>query len=148
MGYILKIGNAVPVMEYSCEENRRYLWTVDSGTCDGAPTFPGDWSTGSVRSPSYSAWAAFCRDVGLSHLLGDKSILLSEHPGVARIIPSDLEEIRDALAEWKSKKWPTLERVPGWDPKTKSKHWVSRSEGMMRATPGWSEKSMILSPNR
>lgn len=128
MGYTLKVGNAVPVMEYNCNEYRKYLWTVESGTCVDAPTFPGDWSTGSIRSPSYSAWADFCRNVGLSHLLGDKSILLPEHPGVARIIPSDLEEVRDAIAEWKAKKWPTSERIPGWDPKTMSKPWLPAEE--------------------
>lgn len=135
MGYNLTIGeaesrwpNAVEI-----EEDNEPGWYVRGFALPSAPTFPGDDMTGngSGRSPSYSAWGAFCRETGLHDLFYGASpnnnggqytrdtCLIRSHPGVAALKPADLLEIRQARERWEAKPWPTEERIAGWDPTLK-----------------------------
>lgn len=132
MGYSLTIGNAVPRVPKGEEldEDNTPGWTVNGAAHPEAPTFPGDGMTGngSGRSPSYSQWSNFVDEVGLRDLFfgadarhnGGKHTrdvcLMRDHPGVALLRELDLLEIRQARERWQAKRWPTEERIPGWDP--------------------------------
>lgn len=133
MGYNLTIGNAVPDMptraQVDGDETRTPRWTVRAVTAPDAPMFLGESEACSERSPSYSGWAQFCRDTGLSslfygatrHARSDgiaerETCLIQEHPGVALLRASDLDEVRAAIASWRARPWPTEERIAGWDP--------------------------------
>jgi hypothetical protein len=109
MGYTIKIGNAVPVMPQG--EDR---WAVVGGESPDAPSFPGEEAS-STRSPSYTQWANFCRDVNLVSLLGERGALMASHPGVALLRPSDLAAVRAALLAWRERPWPTAERIAGFN---------------------------------
>lgn len=113
MGYNLCIGEAY--LEGSKEDCYLRVWAMPEAH-DEAPTFPNDELTGNSnsRSPGYSAWTDFCRDVGLYGLfygLNGKRIpymepdptfhrgspLLAEHPGAAVINEQDVLVIKQAL---------------------------------------------------
>ncbi|HEX7069880.1 MAG TPA: hypothetical protein VF190_03695, partial [Rhodothermales bacterium] len=135
MGYSFTIGEAephVPTGEELDEDNRPG-WTVRGTSHPEAPTFPGDGMTSNTsgRSPSYSGWANFVDEVGLRDLFfgarpnnnGGRYTrdvcLIPEHPGVAILRQDDLLEIRQARERWQMKRWPTEERIAGWDPSLK-----------------------------
>ena len=105
MGYTFTIGNAVP--EFSKDDGELSArWAVASAEHQDAPTFPNDTMTGNgnSRSPSYSAWAEFCRDAGIYDLFYDeRGHLHAGHPGCAMLARSDLERVRAALAARQNK---------------------------------------------
>ena len=126
MGYTLTIGNAEPV--HSKDDGELYAaWDVIYITSDDAPTFPNDEMTGnsSQRSPSYSAWAEFCRAVGLYELFYDKyDGLLASHPGCVMLTQSHADQIAAALAAYPRTlppgfaEWPHFDEATGtlWTP--------------------------------
>lgn len=126
MGYTITIGEAEPEWPTHPDEDNEPGWTVKGRSRADAPTFPGDGMTGfsSERSPSYGGWSGFCRETGLHDLFfGSRNgewtrnvSLMRQHPGVAMLRPEDLLEIRHARIQWEAKKWPTEERIAGWDP--------------------------------
>lgn len=132
MGYSLTIGHAEPAVPSGddLDEDNEPGWGVETVVLETAPQFPGDGMTGqgSQRSPSYSGWGNFCRETGLHDLFFGASpnnnggqytrdvCLIRRHPGVAILRPADLLEIRQARERWQARKWPTEERIAGWDP--------------------------------
>lgn len=129
MGYTLTIGSAAPEIPDDLDEDNEPGWRVQGMAHPDAPSFPGDEMTGkgSSRSPSYSAWADFCDATGLRDLFYGASpnnnggkytrdvCLIRSHPGVALLRPADLLEIRHARIQWEARKWPTEERIAGWE---------------------------------
>lgn len=116
MGYTFKIGNAKPVFSKDYGELRA-AWEVEPATSDSAPTFPNDETTGNgnSRSPSYSVWADFCRQVGIYDLFyDDRGSLRAGHPGCAMITADDLSVVKEARQYYEAK--VTLPpRFEGWD---------------------------------
>lgn len=106
MGYTFTIGNAKPQHH---KDDFPYLsaeWDVEGMTHPDAPTFPNDEMTGNSnqRSPSYSVWSQFCREVGLSSIFYDeRGHLLGNHPGCYGLTPEMVAEVSAALARWKAK---------------------------------------------
>lgn len=113
MGYTLIIGDAC----FQGDKADAYLrvWAKPEAH-DAAPTFPNDEMTGNgnARSPSYSGWADFCRDVDLygmffgldgrrdPYMKGDpdshrEQPILAEHPGFAPINEQDVLAVKRAL---------------------------------------------------
>jgi len=101
MGYTFTIGNAKP--EFS-KDDFPYLsagWSVERTSHPDAPTFPGDEMTGNGndRSPSYSVWADFCRDVGLYDLFfTSRGHLHAGHPGCVGIDAEFAGKVSEALS--------------------------------------------------
>lgn len=108
MGYTLKIGNAKPVKpDPSDAPGGSFGWDVESIILPNAPAAPNDANPhANYRWPSYSVWAGFAREVGLSDLFFDKNmdgVLLDSHPGVAPLYPWHREQIDAALVAYKAK---------------------------------------------
>lgn len=104
MGYTFKIGNAKPEFDKSDFPHLWANWKVESATHPDAPTFPNDEMTGSGndRSPSYSVWAEFCRDVGLYDLFCDeRGHLHAGHPGCYGLTSDMVDEIGAALERYR-----------------------------------------------
>ena len=99
MSYTFLIGNAVP--EFDKEGGiLSARWRVESAESDSAPTFPNDDMTGNGndRSPSYSAWHAFCREAGIYDVFYDeRGHLHAGHPGCVMITKDDLDRVRSSL---------------------------------------------------
>ena len=97
MGYTIKIGHAA-----ECQPLR---FEVQDERSDDAPTFPNDEMTGNgnERSPSYTAWAEFCRETGLHELFFGEDGLMRRHPGIAALTGDHLDEIRRARERWQAK---------------------------------------------
>lgn len=117
MGYNITIGTAFinPPDESEAAEWPHIGVRVEGTSHPDAPTFPGDGMTGngSTRSPSYSAWAAFCRNVGLHRLFygreahephepGRNAGLMSEHPGAVLLTKAHHAEIAAALDRYRT----------------------------------------------
>ena len=106
MGYTLKIGNAVPKFH---KDDFPYLsaeWEVEGMTHADAPTFPRDEMTGNSngRSPSYSVWSEFCREVGIYEVFYDeRGRLHAGHPGCIGLTQENADVIGAALAKWQEK---------------------------------------------
>jgi hypothetical protein len=113
MGYTLIIGEAC--LEGDKEDAYLRVWAKGEAH-DEAPTFPNDAMTGkgNSRSPSYTGWANFCRDVGLygmfygmdgrrgPYMKPDPNShrevpILSDHPGFAVLNERDALAVRHAL---------------------------------------------------
>jgi hypothetical protein len=136
MGYNINVGNAKP--EFSKDDGELYAhWTVDGATSPDAPTFPHDEMTGNGngRSPSYSAWADFCRDAGIYDLFLEKyEGLMSSHPGCKMLQSEHLLIVQAALVKWKRTAtlppgfcgWPEHNRETGT--------WESPDEGKYDST--------------
>lgn len=113
MGYDIAIGEAC----FSGDRADAYLTVWAEGVAHkDAPHFPNDDMTANTncRSPSYSGWSDFCRDVGLygmffgldgrrnPYMHADPDChrgtpIMSEHPGYALINDADVLAIRHAL---------------------------------------------------
>lgn len=106
MGYTFTIGNATPRHD---KDDFPYLsaeWDVDPMTHEDAPTFPGDEMTGSSnqRSPSYSVWSDFCKEVGLYEIFYyETGHLVGSHPGCTGITKEMVDHVSDRLKSWKTK---------------------------------------------
>lgn len=113
MGYTIIIGEA---SFDGCKEDAYMRVWARPEAHDSAPVFPNDPMTGNgnSRSPGYSAWTEFCRDVGLygmfygmngrrnPYMEGDPEChrevpILADHPGYAPINSEDVAAIKDAL---------------------------------------------------
>lgn len=113
MGYDLIVGEAC----FRGDKDEAYLrvW-AEPQAHDAAPVFPNDPMTGNgnLRSPGYSAWTDFCRDVGLYGMFYGKdgqrnpymhpdpnchreTPILSDHPGFQAINEADVLAIKHAL---------------------------------------------------
>lgn len=113
MGYTIIIGEAC----FEGEKGEAYLRVWAKGEAhDAAPTFPNDGMTGNgnSRSPSYTGWSGFCRDVGLygmffgmdgrrdPYMRADpdchrETPIMSDHPGFQAINQADALAVRHAL---------------------------------------------------
>lgn len=99
MGYTFKVGNAIPKFS---KDDFPYLsagWKVEPATSEDAPTFLGDEMTGNGndRSPSYSVWHDFCKQVGIFDLFYDeRGHMLSGHPGCFGIDAEFAERVHAA----------------------------------------------------
>ena len=100
MGYKFTIGNATPKFDKSDFPYLGAGWSVAGATHPDAPTFPGDEMTGNgnARSPSYSVWSDFCKDVGIYEVFYYQSgHLIAGHPGCAGITPEMVDVVAGAL---------------------------------------------------
>ena len=104
MGYNIYIGNAQ--LESSWPKNEdddapKAEWEVVPVLMSEAPYFS-DSGRGNGRDPSYSAWADFCRDVGLyAWMLDRHEGKMGNHPGCAPLFPSDAEMLTKKLEEYR-----------------------------------------------
>lgn len=96
MGYKITIGDLTLDTETGAPT---VAYTARADAPDHDPAV----DVGNVRRPSYTAWEAFCRISGLEPLFfgcpagGHRETgLMAEHPGIARLLPGDLEAVRDA----------------------------------------------------
>lgn len=125
MVYSIRIGE----QSLAPDEDGDMIDVIDV-SLKNAPLFPGDSLTkrSNWRSPSYSNWERFAKDRGLYDLFygarpDDRGAvrrersLMTTHPGIERIEPSDLAEVSIALERYRAQPWPTAERIAGWDPK-------------------------------
>lgn len=131
MGYNLAIGEAI----FQGNPDHCYLtvW-AERQAHDAAPTFENDPLTGNTneRSPSYSAWTEFCRDVGLygmfygvdgrrdPYMRGDpdchrETPILSNHPGYEMIGEADVLAIKHALDQHIIKHGDLVPGFRPWD---------------------------------
>lgn len=111
MGYIITIGEAY--INDDRDGHVRILAHVE--TNPNAPSHCPYTGIGNQRSPSYGQWSEFCRDAGIETLFYGKgwsqiergylpcpddfhreTPLFADHPGASRILPEDLEYIRQA----------------------------------------------------
>lgn len=97
MGYNLIIGNVI-AGALTCEDGQYAVRLdvehieTDAAPSDGTPT-----DGTNERWPSYSAWADFCKAVGLYEVFFCKENgLLREHPGVFKLEQTHLLEVRAA----------------------------------------------------
>lgn len=100
MGYTIKIGNATPYFD-SDDDELYAKWTVQGIELPDAPSFKGDEVTGkgNTRSPSYTSWARFGEDNGLTTVFTDDTEgLMREHPGCFKLKPEHLTAFKEALA--------------------------------------------------
>lgn len=65
MGYIIQIGNAIPLVD---EDSDILEWQIEDFCHEECPTFPGDSRKYNYRAPSYSVWDDFCEAVGLEDM--------------------------------------------------------------------------------
>jgi hypothetical protein len=99
MGYDIYIGNAVCESERDGDELWS-RWTVQGTTSDKAPVFEYDAMTGNgnSRHPSYSGWADFAEETGLTDFFFDKQEgMLREHPGCFIITEDHYNTVKKAL---------------------------------------------------
>lgn len=119
MGYNIAIGEAV---FDGCKEDAYLTVWAKTENHDAAPVFPNDPITGNSnnRSPSYTAWADFCRKTGLygmffgingrrdPYMRPDENChrgepIMAHHPGYAAINAEDALAVRQALDRHVSK---------------------------------------------
>lgn len=131
MGYNIAIGEAC----FDGDRDEAYLrvW-VEGEAHEEAPTFPNDTLTGNSnsRSPGYSAWTNFCRDVGLYGMFYGRdgrrdpymepdpdshreAPVLAEHPGFAAINQADVLAVKRALDEHIAKYGELTPGFRTWD---------------------------------
>lgn len=113
MSYDIYIGEAVLVAP-DPEEHNRMSVKVRGVSQPDAPTFPEDGMTGNgnSRHPGYSQWTDFTRTASIYDLFFDKEEgLMREHPGCFLLRQRDLDRVRFALDQWRSKHQGT---VPGF----------------------------------
>lgn len=126
MGYDITIGEAFispPDADEAAEWPHISINARDAAHPD-APTFPGDGMTGkgNSRHPSYSAWAEFCRGVGLHRLFYGREAhephssarnagLMSAHPGAVLLTRAHHAQIAAALDRYRSEH---PDARPGW----------------------------------
>ncbi len=105
MGYTFTIGNAVPVHSKEYFPELSASWEVESATSDQSPSFQNDELTGNSnsRSPSYTAWADFCRTVGLYEFFyTPDGHLFAGHPGCLGITQEDAALVTAALHRYQA----------------------------------------------
>lgn len=105
MGYNLTIGNATPFFEKTEYGELIAKWQVESDVHEQAPLFVNDEMTGQSngRSPSYTAWADFCRATGLYDIFYSKEVesLLERHPGCVILTKEHAATITTALVAYR-----------------------------------------------
>lgn len=113
MGYTIRIGEQ-EVDTYDTEDAGESFSFVRRILHPDAPTFEGDVTgQGNDRSPSYTGWSDFAREVGLFAFFFDEECgLMRHHPGCFHVKPKHLEEVRDAYARWRKGR---LHQQMGWD---------------------------------
>lgn len=113
MGYNIAIGEAV---FRGCKEDCYLTVWAEGQAHDAAPTFESDPMTGNTneRSPSYTGWSNFCRDVGLygmffgvdgrrdPYMKADpdchrETPIMANHPGFEVINEADVLAVKHAL---------------------------------------------------
>lgn len=134
MGYTITIGNAM--FESPAYGTKTYLDVVAEGaSTDDAPVFENDEMTGNTnsRSPSYTVWSDFCREVGVfelfygggwdrdaranrpcSEMFHREYGLLQNHPGFAAINQHDVDFVSVALDKYKTKHPEARPRFSDW----------------------------------
>lgn len=137
MSYSITIGEAflLPPDESEAAEWPHISVGARGATHPDAPTFPGDDMTGnsSSRHPSYTAWAEFCREVGLYRMFygveahetrnrGRNSGLMSAHPGAALLTRAHHAEIVAALDRYRTEH---PDARPGWAECVEDGHWLN-----------------------
>ena len=113
MSYDIYIGEAALDLPDPDEHNHLAV-EVRGASHPDAPVFPGDSMTGNGngRHPGYSQWTDFTRTAGICDLFFDKEEgLMREHPGCCLLRQRDLDRVRFALDQWRSKHQGT---VPGF----------------------------------
>jgi hypothetical protein len=117
MGYNFIVGNAVPKHSKDDFPELRASWQVEIVELPEAPSFPNDVANHSnYRSPTYSAWANFCRNTGLYEFFYDEcGHLHARHPGCIGITKEDADFVTAALNRYRAKATlpPGFEK--GWD---------------------------------
>ena len=107
MGYTFRIGHGIARQEADEDTGAlRTYWSVEAVERPDAPLFVNDEMTGqtNARYPSYSAWAEFCRETGISSLFyNERGREKAGHPGAQVIRPEDLALVQRALAAWRAK---------------------------------------------
>jgi hypothetical protein len=101
MGYVIKVGNAIPHVN----ENYILGWEVTNSIHQDCPTFVGDNNKTNVRAPSYSVWADFCRNVGLEDMfyIPAHNKTGKKPKGVILLTQDSLGLVSNSLAEYKNK---------------------------------------------
>lgn len=95
MGYSLTIGEA----KIFVDKDENYIHLVAQPMYDDKCLDFLDSDKNSVRLPSYSNWASFCKDVGLYDLFFDKfngECILHHHPGTYLLTKATLEQFEKA----------------------------------------------------
>lgn len=121
MGYTFLVGNAcAPVNDAGVDESDEdyrdpkdfSTWRVEWLELPDAPAFPNDFRPRcNERSPSYSAWSAFCKETGLTDYFYDaRGHLRAGHPGCVRITINDVNLVTAALEAYRLK----TTRQPGF----------------------------------
>lgn len=105
MGYTFTIGNAVP--RHSTEDFP-YLsasWNVEAIEHPDAPNLPNDFSgKRNERSPGYSIWANFLKEVGLYDLLmNERGFPVGGHPGCWGLTREMADQISAARKRFEEK---------------------------------------------
>jgi len=114
MGYTFTIGNAVP---HHSTEDFPYLsarWEVEPMEHPDAPDLPNDFSgKHNERSPSYSVWSDFLKEVGLYDLLmSECGFPIGGHPGCSGLT----REMADRISEARRKFEEKAVLPPGFEP--------------------------------
>ncbi len=102
MGYNITIGNAEL---YTEPEDLRAGYTVQWIKNEDAIHIENDdTDKTNSRSPSYTVFTEWAREVGLSDYFGNKETgLMREHPGIFKLSDIHLKEIRLAIEKYKTK---------------------------------------------
>lgn len=129
MGYTLSVGEAV--IDWN-EDLVRI--EVRHETHDNAPAFSEPTDFTNSRWPSYSSWANFCRDVGLTDVMLNRRNggvgefeykgkwlypLMPEHPGVAPVSKHHLEYIEEKAAAYRAAHPDHIAQYPPPKPEAK-----------------------------
>jgi len=112
MGYSITIGEA-EIDYYYEKDDRGYARISAKGVHhDQAPAF-GDLSDfNNGRHPSYSAWADFLKETGLSSIFFDEDKrTLGGHPGAIPIGKTEANLVRESLESWRA----NHSKEPGFD---------------------------------
>ena len=110
MGYIIQIGNAIPLVD---EDSDILEWQIEDFCHKECPIFFGDSSKENYREPSYSVWDDFCEAVGLEdmfyrHLPDGRTTA----KGFIYLADKHLELVSRRLIEYKGKMKTTI--PPGY----------------------------------
>lgn len=100
MGYIIKVGNAIPRID----ENSVLDWDIECVVHEDCPTFFRDNSKENIRCPSYSVWGDFCEVVGLEDMFYLRAYgrTPKRAKGVVYLTVAHLEEVSNSLTKYRS----------------------------------------------
>jgi hypothetical protein len=113
MGYSLRIGNAVLEECSPSDYDGMFIarYRAEGASHPEAPAFgePTDYT--SQRWPSYSNWAEFGRETGLTDLFFGEEGIMREHPGCFLLTNDHLLQVREAMEQ---RKLATGGKPPGF----------------------------------